>query len=121
MNQPDDLDLRSRFEAQRREDAAAARGFASTAARARRRPSGRGVHALFTTAAAVAVTVAIVIAIAVRALGPDGQPRIDLAATRWTGPTDFLLEVPGAALLRSTPSLDPAGAGAISDFQWRTP
>ncbi len=30
---------------------------------------------------------------------------IDLAAVTWTGPTDFLLETPGAALLRDVPTI----------------
>jgi len=96
--------LRALFAAARRRDAARAPGFADTLAVPRRRPSRARVP-LALAAAAVAVVVA-----AVWLLRPAPEFPIDLAATRWEAPTDFLLRTPGAELLRSVPDV-----GSIAD------
>ena len=118
MTERNDSDLRDRFRALRREDAAAAPPFDATltAARARRvapprRPRG------WLAAAAVAVAG---VAVALLLTRPDRHGRtIDLATVRWEGPTDFLLVLPGDELLRSIPRFGRMNLSSLSDR--RTP
>ena len=118
MTERNDSDLRDRFRALRREDAAAAPPFDATlaAARARRvapprRPRG------WLAAAAVAVAG---IAVALLLTRPHRhRMTVDLASVRWNGPTDFLLVLPGDALLRAVPDLGRMNLSTLLDR--RTP
>ncbi|HEU5262879.1 MAG TPA: hypothetical protein VFU41_15775 [Gemmatimonadales bacterium] len=116
MNDCGEQELRERFERLRREDAAGGPSFRATLAGAGRRRARRGpsVHRVAAAAIAVATVVVAAVILDLR-LGPR-DPRVDLAATRWRGPTDFLLRLPGADYLRTVPRLD---AGAFTD--WRNP
>jgi hypothetical protein len=60
-------------------------------------------------AAAAVVVLASGAGYAWRALRSEPPYPIDLGAVTWTGPTDFLLETPGASLLRDMPAI---GGGA---------
>jgi hypothetical protein len=113
MREHDDQNLRSRFEALRAQEVAGAASFQATLAAARRRRVAvRGLRTLVVAVAGVVAgtTVGLLLARHVR---PRGV--IALAAVRWYAPTDFLLKLPGAELLRSTPQF-----GRIH-LDWRTP
>ncbi len=99
MNEREDSELRERFATQRREDGASAPGFQRTLAAARARPVRRGAGL------PVAVGLGLVALIAVLVVRNRHQPDIDLAGVRLHAPTDFLLQVPGAELLRTVPRL----------------
>ena len=117
MIEHDDRDLRKGFDALRREDAARTPPFGATLAAARSRPvlsSRRRALVLAAAAALTGVALALV-------LGPPrrerGRPRIDLATVHWNSPTDFLLRLPGDALLRVVPTL----GSTTSTLNWRIP
>jgi hypothetical protein len=101
MNPEEETELRRRFAALRREDAAATPSYATTTARMRRRRSRPGL----TLALRVAAVCALVV-VGVLLLRP-GRPgvQVDLAATRYRGPTDFLLALPGDRALQAMPRL----------------
>ena len=107
MTDAADGDLRDRFAALRREDAAGAPSFAATRAATRaaaaRRPARR--VRLVPLAGAIAVAVALVVTLAVLRTRPRREPLVSLATTRWQSPTDFLLRVPGAQYLETVPRL----------------
>ena len=103
-NDAADGDLRDRFAALRREDAAGAPSFAATRAAAARRPARR--VRLVPLAGAIAVTiVAAVVAFALLRSRAPREPLVGLSTTRWQSPTDFLLRVPGAQYLETVPRL----------------
>ena len=118
MTERNDSDLRDRFRALRREDAAAAPPFDATLAAARARrvaPSHRRTGWL--AAAAVVVAAVAVVLLFTR---PDRHGRtIGLATVRWEGPTDFLLVLPGDDLLRTVPHFGRMNPSILSDR--RTP
>ena len=97
----DDRELRQHFAQLKEEDRARVPAFRAPAVRAvpRWRPVVR-----------VALAAAIVI-IAIVLARPDQTPRImagpivDLGATAWHSPTDFLLTTPGSKFLRSVPAV----------------
>jgi hypothetical protein len=103
-----------RFRALREEDASRtlpfgatlAAGYARRARMRRRRP--------LALAAAALIAAALVLLVG-RTRPP--RPAIDLAAVRLTTPTDFLLRLPGADLLRSVPAL---GGGILPDARFLT-
>ena len=111
MTEHDDRDLRERFHALRREDAAAApkwRAMLTVAlASPRRRRSGRAV---------VATALALVALVLILTLRGRHRAMVDLAAVRPHTPTDFLLVLPNEDLLRTVPRL-----GTTIDSNWRTP
>ena len=111
MIEHDDQQLRERFTALRREDAASMPAFAATvaAARARRTTPVRGRLVLLATGATLA---ALALVFAIR--GRSRQAAFDLTAVRLHAPTDFLLKLPGADVLRTVPRL-----GRVS-LDWRT-
>jgi len=116
MNESGERELRERFERMRREDLAGGPSLRATLAGAQRRHARRGPPVRRVAAGAIAVATVVVAAVILDFwLGPR-DPRIDLAATRWRGPTDFLLRLPGADYLRTVPRLD---ASAVTD--WRNP
>jgi len=93
-------DLRTAFAALRRENAAGAPSFAATLAGARSRAVRRRLP-LFAVAATIAAALLLVVVLRDRRPGLT----IDLATVRWEAPTDFLLALPGAELLRAVPPL----------------
>ena len=108
MIERDDHHVKQAFEALRREDAAGGPSFQATVAAARARRTGAPGHRVLRLAAVVAVLVTVVV-LSIRH-GRDGRRlEIDLAAVRWQAPTDFLLTLPGDAVLRSVPQLWPRG------------
>lgn len=93
--------LRELFQATRRRDAERAPSFAGTLAAARRAPatrSGRGRVVVALAAAAALVLIAVLW----RRPSRD-QWMVPLSSAHWEAPTDFLLETPGAELLRTVP------------------
>jgi hypothetical protein len=107
-----DAALRNRFRALAEDEAATAPPFV--------RPHSGPRRVLQRPRLAVGAAAAI---LALAALGyahwmgrarPVPYP-IDLAAVTWIGPTDFLLETPGAALLREIPTIGirDGAAGAV--------
>ena len=121
MSERDDHDLRDRFQRLRREDMAGVTPFQATlaAAAARRAASPRPPALRLAAAAAVIAALAVAVVLATR--GRHGMA-IDLARAPWEVPSDFLLQVPGAELLRTVPEL-----GRVTlpfhyvDTDWRTP
>ncbi|HVH68297.1 MAG TPA: hypothetical protein VM716_10550 [Gemmatimonadales bacterium] len=104
MSEHDDVELKARFGALRKEAAAGAPSFQAMLAAAQSpRPAGQR-HRRLRLAAAIAVMTALAVLVARRGR-PDGRVAIDLASVRWRAPTDFLLQLPGDELLRSMPRL----------------
>lgn len=95
--------LRARFEALRAEDERAAPSFAQTVAAARARaedadaPGRRWLWAPVLAAAAIALVLLLA--------RPEPPPPSAWSPDRWAMPTDVLLELPGAELLRDAPSI----------------
>jgi hypothetical protein len=110
-----DSDVGTRFHALRQEDRGGAPPFGATldAAYARRAPTGRGRRIALGAGALIAAALVVLVA---RARAP--RPAIDLAAVRVPTPTDFLLQLPGADLLRSVPQL---GGLSLPDARFPTP
>ncbi|MFQ6046620.1 MAG: hypothetical protein ACE5PT_09760 [Gemmatimonadales bacterium] len=100
---PNDADLRGRFQALRQEDTARAAPFTAP----RPRPSRAGGVRVWAAAAAAAAVLAAVLWALDRGGGGD-RLAIDLSATAWQAPTDFLLETPGRDLLRTVPRVGTA-------------
>ena len=116
MNKSGERELRERFERLRREDEASGPSFPAALAGAQRRRARRGPTVRRVAVAAIALAGVVVAAVILDfRLGPR-DPRVDLAATRWRGPTDFLLRLPGADYLRTVPRLN---ASAVTT--WRNP
>jgi hypothetical protein len=100
----DDTDLRSAFEALRREDAARAPSFEALLRKAPRSADRRRpwlVPAVTGAVAAAALTVAIV------SVARRPEPRLPppVSIEEWTAPTDFLLQTPGRELLETVPRI----------------
>ncbi len=108
MIERDDHHVKQAFEALRREDATGGPSFRATVAAARARRTGAPGRHVLGLAAVVGVVVAVVV-LAIRHDRDDSRLEFDLAAVRWQAPTDFLLKLPGAELLRSVPQLGPRG------------
>lgn len=120
-----DRKLRELFAQLKEADRARTPSFRAPATRAapRRRPMVR------VALAAAIVVVALVLA------RPDQTPRttarlVDLGATGWRSPTDFLLNTPGSELLRSVPAvgspddwtpISPRGGVPAAESTRRTP
>ena len=99
MIKRDESELRERFAGLRREERAGVPAFRRTVTAARARPSRRR---LGFAAAAMLALVALVVTLTVRNRHRDP---VDLAGVRVHAPTDFLLKLPGAELLRTVPRL----------------
>jgi hypothetical protein len=94
----DDERLRDGFQALRREDSGSVPGFAATLAAARSRSvRPRWLRTAHVAAAAVAAAGLLVLLLTRR----EQQE----AVLRWEAPTDFLLQLPNAELLRTVPQL----------------
>ena len=97
----DEHELRERFAALRREESAGAPEFRRVLAAARTRPrSGRRDVGFLAAAALVLIAFVAILTV----LHGHRTP-VDLAGVRVHVPTDFLLQVPGAELLRTVPRL----------------
>jgi len=96
-----DRDLRERFARSREAERAQVPPFAAVVARARTVAPRRGGFAI-----GVAVAAAIVVAayVARDHIGPSLGRNAPATPTHWRSPTDFLLDVPGGDLLRTTPT-----------------
>jgi len=105
------------FQALRRHDAGLRPPFADTLAAARRRrPTRRGAVVAALAAAAALVLLAVIWG------GPSRhQGIVDLATARWEAPTDFLLQTPGAQLLRTVPALGRLTDVTTTNLQGRMP
>ncbi len=116
MNHEHDPHLRDRFAQMRSEDAAGAPAFRAMLAgaerRARRSPRGVRLTARAMATAAVLAALALGLLLLRR---PASRVELDRSATRWRGPTDFLLQLPGDQLLRTMPRL-----GELNS-DWRNP
>ncbi|HXI62893.1 MAG TPA: hypothetical protein VNH14_00135 [Gemmatimonadales bacterium] len=97
----DEHELRERFAALRREESAGAPEFRRMLAAARTRPRSGRRDVGFLAAAAL-VLIAFVAILTVR---HEHRTPVDLAGVRVHAPTDFLLKLPGAELLRTVPRL----------------
>ncbi|MGH7701233.1 MAG: hypothetical protein ACREMJ_12045 [Gemmatimonadales bacterium] len=102
MTEPD-RDLQELFDSLRRHAASAAPSFHATLAAARRRALRSRPLRLVATLAAGVVILLLAVTVVGRREPPVGA--VDLAATSWQAPTDFLLQTPGADLLRTVPAL----------------
>lgn len=115
MNERPDQDLRDRFAALRREDAAGAPSF--QAMRTAARP-GPGPDRRRFLVPAIAVAALLLGAVTILRSRAPRQPLVSLSAARWQSPTDFLLQVPGAEYLTTVPRL----THRITDIpDWRNP
>ncbi len=107
-----DPELRGRFARLRREDEAGAPKFAASLREAERARGGRPLEKKLAwgVAAGAAVVMVVALGVAQRWLqwrdSPAGPAHaLEASILDWTAPTDFLLETPGAELLRTTPAL----------------
>lgn len=97
-------DMFARLKAEERREAPS---FREVRARARRRSTPRGTRVPVLAAIAAAVAVFVI-----GALVRQGPTRpdvalldVDLGATTWSSPTDFLLSTPGSDLMRMVPAV----------------
>jgi uncharacterized integral membrane protein len=102
MSERDDEQLRERFAALRREHTIAAPVFRDILAAARSHPHAGARRRLGFAAGAALLLVALVLILTVR---NRHRTTVDLASVRVHAPTDFLLQLPGADLLRTMPRL----------------
>jgi hypothetical protein len=107
MSGDSDRELRERFLTLRRETGAGAVDFRAALASARRREHAAQLRRRIGTIALV--TTAAVVGLLVARPGRRQAGLVDLASVRWVAPTDFLLETPGAELLRVTPTFTTQG------------
>jgi hypothetical protein len=99
-----DPDLRARFAALRRQDAARTPGFTQVLQRTRR--------AFITRTSVLAATACLLIAVIAVSLiwisqnrSPPAPPNAAPSLADWRAPTDFLLNIPGQVLLRTVPRI----------------
>jgi hypothetical protein len=113
-----DRDLRERFARLRTQESARAPGFG--AVMNRRRADTSIARALRPLALAAAALLLVTWAARETADPPPPVPAF-VAAPAWRSPTDFLLDVPGAELLRTTPRIGrPVSWPASASDPWRT-
>lgn len=104
-----DADIRARFARMAQEDAAAAPALPDFDSLRVRRPARWRAPMRWAAGAAGVSALAAAATLIVLRQPPVPYP-IDLSATAWTAPTDFLLNTPGSALLRHVPSIGVATA-----------
>ena len=100
--------LRDLFAQQRADESARTPSFGATLASARRRDRRVGVRRtmwLVGAAAAVAVIAVVMLMMPRRAGEETRRMTAELSSVEWRAPTDFLLETPGAELMRTTPRI----------------
>jgi hypothetical protein len=106
MTEHDDHELGERFHALRREVAAAVPPFRSMLEAALARPHPRRFGR-----AVVATALTLVALVLILTLRGRHRAAVDLAGVRVHTPTDFLLQLPGADMLRTVPTLTIPGRG----------
>jgi hypothetical protein len=104
-----------RFRALRQEDAGGAPPFGATLEAAYARPAPPPRRRRLALGGAALIAAAAVVLLVQRTRPP--RPALDLAAVRLPTPTDFLLRLPGADLLRSVPEL---GGHRLRDARFLT-
>lgn len=109
-------DVGHRFRALRQEDAGGAPPFGATLEAAYARPAPTGRRRRLALGAAALIAAAALVLLVQRTRPP--RPAIDLAAVRLPTPTDFLLRLPGADLLRNVPKL---GGFSLPDARFLIP
>ncbi|MGH7568419.1 MAG: hypothetical protein ACREL9_05535 [Gemmatimonadales bacterium] len=115
MNEARERELRDRFERLRREEADRVPAFRAVLAAAERRRAGRPPARFRLALGVIALAAGVVaVVVGVRLFRAPATP-VDLAATRWRGPTDFLLRLPGHELLGTVPRL------STMYTDWRNP
>jgi hypothetical protein len=97
-----DDDLRRRFHKLAARDAESAPGVSGTLIAARSRAARVTRKRRWYVAGLIGATSVAVVAIVV--VRQQSTPLIDLSASRWVAPTDFLLNTPGRSLLQTVPS-----------------
>jgi hypothetical protein len=115
MNDDSETQFRSAFGRLREEDEAGAPNFQALISEGRRHTPPVVWHrrrSILVLAAAAAIGV---IAIGLKHWKDPEAYRIDLATTRWRGPTDFLLAVPVDPALSTVPRI------GATDLPWRIP
>lgn len=106
MTDDGDRDLRERFTGLRAGDGARLRSFRATVATGRARtPKPRRRLVVAAAGAAVVLTVAVAVWTARPEPPEPFAITLDLSATRWHAPSDFLLETPWRDLLREVPRI----------------
>jgi hypothetical protein len=121
-NLPDnnaDCDLRERFAALRREDAAQTPAFTSLVRRAPRKR--KPVWPRFAAAATALGVPLLLVALLLVRFYPRHHPPAEVSIMEWKSPTDFLLETPGHDLLRTVPSFGPWTAEPAQPAESPTP
>ena len=103
IDRTDDQNIRERFAQVLREDRAQSPEFRPLVPRLRSTPRSR--HLLAAVAAVTLGAVVVRWATADRLHVPPMIGPIDMSATMWTSPTDFLLQTPGRAMLNTVPAL----------------
>ncbi len=103
-----DSDVANRFRALREEDAERATPFGATLDRAYARRASTAARRLALGAAALIAAVLLLFVARTRSPRPANY----VAAGRIITPTDFLLQLPGADLLRSVPEIGRVGRNA---------
>ena len=98
-----DQHMRDRFAQVSREDRARTPAFRPLVPRLR--PTRRSRHVLAAVAAVALGAVVVRWATADRLHVPPMIGPIDMSATMWTSPTDFLLQTPGRAMLNTVPAV----------------
>jgi hypothetical protein len=103
MTNDGERDLRSQFQALRRDTALGTPAFGATLSGVteRRRRAARARRQV--AAIALGATAAVLL-FAVLAPHHKRAALVDLASVRWEAPTDFLLRTPGTELLRTVPT-----------------
>ena len=98
-----DQHIRERFAQVSREDQAKVPSFRPPVPQ--RGPTLRTRHVFATVAAFAVGAVVVQWATADRLQVPPTIGPIDMSATMWTSPTDFLLQTPGRAMLNTVPTV----------------
>lgn len=118
MNDDNETRLRSAFGRLRSEDEAGAPDFQAMVSRGRSAappvPHWRRRGMLVLAAAAAAAAVGVIVLGRMERTARDPYP-MDLTATRWRGPTEFLLAISMDPALSTVPRI------GTPDLPWRTP
>ena len=107
-SEDDEARLRAEIADAHRGDAERTPRFEAMWAAGRARPSRSRWRWVPLTAGLAAAAAGVVLFARLRASDDRRDAQWPIPGTRWTGPTDFLLETPDLITLRSLPPLDPA-------------
>lgn len=103
----EERELRDLFARQRADESERTPSFAATLAAGRFRDRRVGVRRAMWLAGAAAVAAIVVAMVMMPGRAGDERTRMttELSSVEWRSPTDFLLETPGAELMRTTPRI----------------